>query len=91
LRRLAKDFYLDGESLYKKSSDRILHKKSSDGTLLRCMDEAEAEDALWEAHKGIFSTHASGHVMARKIQRAGYFWMTLEKDYVDYVRKCHKC
>ena len=55
------------------------------------MDEAEAEDALWEAYKGIFSTHASGHVMARKIQRAGYFWMTLEKDYVDYVRKCHKC
>jgi hypothetical protein len=82
LRRLAMDFYLDGE---------ILYKKSSNGTLLRCMDEAKAEDALWEAYKGIFSTHASGHVMARKIQRAGYFWMTLEKDYVDYVRKCHKC
>jgi hypothetical protein len=76
------DFYLDGE---------ILYKKSSNGILLRCMDEAEVEDALWEAHKGIFSTHANGHVMARKIQRAGYFWMTLEKDYVDYVRKCHKC
>ena len=34
LRRLAMDFYLDGETLY---------KKSSDGTLLRCLDEFEAK------------------------------------------------
>jgi hypothetical protein len=33
LRRLARDFYLDGETLY---------KKSSDGTLLRCLDNVEA-------------------------------------------------
>jgi hypothetical protein len=30
-------------------------------------------------------------MVARKIQRAGYFWMMLEKDCIDYVRKCHKC
>jgi len=59
------DFYLDGE---------ILYKKSSDGTFLRCLDEFEAKSALREVHEGICSTHASGHVMARKIQRAGYFW-----------------
>jgi len=41
--------------------------------------------------KGICSTHANGHVMVRKIQRAGYFWMTLEKDCIDYVRKYYKC
>jgi len=34
LRRLARDFYLDGETLY---------KKSSDGTLLRCLDDVEAK------------------------------------------------
>jgi hypothetical protein len=79
LKRLGMDFYLDGE---------ILYKKSSNG---RCLDEVEAEDALREAHKGICSTHASGHVTGRKIQRASYFWMILEKDCVDYVQKCHKC
>jgi hypothetical protein len=82
LRRLAMYFYLDGE---------ILYKKSSNGTLPRCLDEAEAKDALWEVHEGICSTHASGHMMARKIQRAIYFWMTLEKDCIDHVQKCHKC
>ncbi|XP_073261097.1 uncharacterized protein [Populus alba] len=29
--------------------------------------------------------------MARQMQRSGYFWMTMEKDCIDYVRKCHKC
>ncbi|KAG5233085.1 RNA-directed DNA polymerase (Reverse transcriptase), Ribonuclease [Salix suchowensis] len=82
LRRMAMDFYLDGE---------VLYKRSSDGTLLRCLDGVEARNALREVHEGICSTHASGHMMARKIQRFGYFWMTLEKDCIDYVRKCHKC
>ena len=29
--------------------------------------------------------------MARQIMRVGYYWMTLEKDCISYVRKCHKC
>jgi hypothetical protein len=82
LRRLAMDFYLDGE---------ILYKRSFDGTLLRCLNETYAKNALREVHEGICSTHANGHMVARKIQRAGYFWMTLEKDCFNYVRKCHKC
>ena len=45
------DFYLDGEFLY---------KRSSDGTLLRCLDGVEARNALREVHEGICSTHASG-------------------------------
>jgi hypothetical protein len=35
LRRLAMDFNLDGETLYKKSFDR---------TLLRCLDDVEAKN-----------------------------------------------
>ena len=75
------DFYLDGE---------VLYKRSSDGTLLRCLDGVEARNALREVHEGIRSTHTNRHMMARKMQRNGYFWRTLEKDCIDYVRKCHK-
>ncbi|XP_073262690.1 uncharacterized protein [Populus alba] len=82
LRRLAMEFYLDGE---------ILYKRSFNGALLRCLDEIEAKVALQEIHEGICATHASGHVMAKQMQRSGYFWMTMEKDCIDYVRKCHKC
>jgi len=51
LRRLAMDFYLDGE---------ILYKRSFDGTLLRCLNEIDAKNALREVHEGICSTHANG-------------------------------
>ncbi|XP_073268737.1 uncharacterized protein [Populus alba] len=34
---------------------------------------------------------ANGHMMARQMQRAGYFWLTMEKDCIEFVRKCHKC
>jgi len=29
--------------------------------------------------------------MARKILRVGYYWLTMETDCYNYVRKCHKC
>ena len=58
LRSLAIDFYLDRE---------ILYKISFDGTLLRCLNEIEARNALREVYEGICSTHANGHMLARKI------------------------
>ena len=44
-----------------------------------------------EVHGGSFGTHANGHAMARKILRAGYYWLTMENDCCIHVRKCHKC
>ena len=71
-------FFLDGDILYKKSKDQIL---------LRCVDADEAKKIVHEIHEGVYGTHASGHVMARQIMRAGYYWMTLENDCISYVRK----
>ena len=75
-------FFLDGDILYKKSKDQIL---------LRCVDADEAKKIVHEIHEGVCGTHASGHVMARQIMRAGYYWMTVENDCITYIRKCHKC
>ena len=75
-------FFLDGDILYKKSKDQIL---------LRCVDADEAKKIVHEIHEEVCGTHVSGHVMARQIIRAGYYWMTLENDYISNVRKCHKC
>ena len=74
--------FLDGEVLYKKSKDQIL---------LRCVDSTEVKKIVHEIHEDVCSTHASGHVMARQIMRAEYYWMTLENDCINYIRKCHKC
>ena len=75
-------FFLDGDIFYKKSKDQML---------LRCVDADEAKKIIHEIHEGVCGTHISGHVMARQIMRAGYYWMTLENDCINYVRKCHKC
>ena len=58
--------------------------------LLRCVDAREAKQILVEVHEGSFGTHANVHAMARKILRAGYYWLIMEKDCCIHVRKCHK-
>jgi transposase InsO family protein len=82
IRRLAMGFCLQGN---------ILYKRTFDGLLLRCLDEKEAQRVIQEVHEGSCASHPSGHNMARKILRMGYYWLKLEKDCIDYTRRCHKC
>ncbi|KAK2428867.1 hypothetical protein QL285_027352 [Trifolium repens] len=82
LRRLASQFFLNGEVLYKRNHDMVL---------LRCVDKREADLLITEIHEGSFGTHANGHAMAKKILRAGYYWLTMEADCFHYVTTCHKC
>nr|XP_027190985.1 protein NYNRIN-like [Cicer arietinum] len=82
LRRLSMNFFLNGDVLYKRNHDMVL---------LRCVDKAEAGKIIQEVHEGSFGTHANGHTMARKILRAGYYWLTMESDCFSHVKKCHKC
>ena len=82
LRRLASSFFLNEEVLYKRNYDMVL---------LRCVDGHEADMLMQEVHEGSFGTYANGHAMARKMLRAGYYWMTMESDCCKYVKKCHKC
>ncbi|XP_017974505.1 PREDICTED: uncharacterized protein LOC108661580 [Theobroma cacao] len=57
IRRLAMNFFLDGDILYKRSRDQML---------LRCVDLAEARRIVEEVHEGICGAHASGHMLARQ-------------------------
>ena len=82
LRKLASKFFLSNGVLYKRNHNMIL---------LRCVDGREADLLIKEIHEGSFGTHANGHAMAKKILRAGYYWLTMESDCFNYARKCHKC
>jgi len=59
--------------------------------LLRYVDVKEASRLLEEIHDGTCGPHMNGFVLAKKILRAGYFWMTMETDCIKYVQKCHQC
>ncbi|KAK5783860.1 hypothetical protein PVK06_038376 [Gossypium arboreum] len=82
LRRLAIDYVLDGDILYRRRKDQVL---------LRCVDAVEAKKILEEVHEGVCGTHANGFTMAKQIMRFGYYWSTMEGDCVNYAERCHKC
>ncbi|XP_070025267.1 uncharacterized protein [Nicotiana sylvestris] len=82
IRRLASGFFLSSEVLYKRTPDL---------NLLRCMDTEEAGRIMHEVHAGVYGPHMNGYILAKRILRAGYYWMTMEKDCFSFVRKCHQC
>ena len=58
---------------------------------LKCVDENEAKYILEEIHKRICEDHAGSRSLVSKVIRTGYFWLTMQVDAVDLVKKCDKC
>ena len=48
--------------------------------LLLCIDRAIADRVIREVHVGVCRPHMGGHMLARKIIRTDYFWLTMETD-----------
>ncbi|RVX00526.1 Transposon Ty3-I Gag-Pol polyprotein [Vitis vinifera] len=64
LRQLATRFVICGETLYRRSVDRML---------LLCLDRDSTDRVMREVHAGVCRPHMRGHMLARKIMRTGYF------------------
>ena len=82
IRRMAHQFFMSGE---------FLCKRNHDSTLLRCVDASKASHLKEEMQEGLLGAHASGHLLARKIMRTSYYWLTMESDCIKHVRICHCC
>jgi len=65
-----------------------LYKRGYGQPLLKCVTTEQAEYIIKELHEGICGYHSGARTMSTRILRAGYFWLTIEADYQDYVRKC---
>ena len=82
LRQLATRFVIYGETLY---------RRSPDGMLLLCLDRVYADRVMREVHAGVCGPHMRGHMLARKIMRTGYFWLTMKTDCCQFVQRCPEC
>ena len=82
LRQLATRFVIYGETLY---------KRSADGMLLLCFDHISTNRVMREVHMRVCGPHMGGHLLARKIMRTRYFWLTMKTDYFQFVQSCPKC
>ena len=82
LRQLAARFVICEETLY---------RRSTDGMLLLCLDRASTDRVMREVHAGARGPHMGGHMLARKIMRTSYFWLTMEIYCCQFVQRCPKC
>ena len=79
---MACQFFLSGE---------VLYKRNHDSTLLWCIDASKANHLIEEMHEGLLEAHAIGPLLAHKIMKANYYWLTMENDCIKHVRTCHHC
>ncbi|XP_014489934.1 uncharacterized protein LOC106752716 [Vigna radiata var. radiata] len=68
-----------------------LYRRGYVTPLLKCLLENEAEYVMRELHEGACGRHTGGRTLRARVLRAGFFWPTLEKDCMTFVRKCGAC
>lgn len=59
--------------------------------LLRYVKAIEVSRLIEELHVGTCVSHMNGFMLAKKILRSGYFWLTMETYCICYIYKCHQC
>ena len=68
-----------------------LYKRGFSMPYLKCVDEEEARYILEEIHGGVCGDHAGPRSLVNKVVRTSYFWLTMQVDAVEIVKKCNKC
>ncbi|RDX69754.1 hypothetical protein CR513_51085, partial [Mucuna pruriens] len=68
-----------------------LYKRGFFFPLLTCLEDEELAYVIKEVHEGVYGNHIGGRALASKIARDGYYWPTLKRDCLEYVKKCDKC
>jgi hypothetical protein len=66
-----------------------LYHQGIDDILRHCLTHEESESVLNDCQKGACGGHLFELAITQKILRAGYFWPTIFKYYIEAVKKCH--
>lgn len=69
----------------------ILYKKGFSRLYLRCLSSEEADYVMREVHERVCENHAKSRSLVHKLIRAGYYWLTMQKNVHAYVKACDKC
>nr|XP_023876288.1 uncharacterized protein LOC111988732 [Quercus suber] len=60
-----------------------LYKRGFSQPYLKCLGPKDAEYVLREIHKGVCRSHSGPRSLVSQVVRAGYFWPTMQKDWVE--------
>ena len=67
--------------------DGELFKRGSTIPLLKFLNNQQMHYVMWELHEGIYDLHIGGRSLATKVVCAGYYWLTLRVDTLDFTRQ----
>ena len=83
VRRKAPRFWL--------SEDRKLYKRSFSGPYLLCVYPEASELFLEELHEEVCGSHTGGRSISHWAITQGYWWLGMQKEAQEYVKKCDQC
>ena len=83
IKRKATQFWL--------SEDSKLYRHSFSGPYLLCVHPEAAELILEELHEGICGSHTGGRSLSHRSLTLGYWWSSMHKEALEYVKKCDQC
>ena len=73
------------------SEDHKLYKRSFSGPYLLCVYPELTESLFEEMHEGIYGSHIGGRSLAHRAITQGYWWPNMQREALEYVRKCDQC
>ena len=71
--------------------DHKLYRRFYSGPYLLCVHPEASELLLEELHKGICGSHTGGRSLSHQALTQGYWWPGMQKEALEYVRKCDQC
>nr|XP_009780272.1 PREDICTED: uncharacterized protein LOC104229343 [Nicotiana sylvestris] len=70
-------------------SEGTLYRQTLDGPLAICFGPEDTEYVSKEVHDGTCGNYSGAESLVRKIIRVGYYWIDMEKDGKDFIRRCN--
>ena len=71
--------------------DRKWYKRSFSGPYLLCVHPEVSESLLGELHEGVCGSYTGGRFLSHKALTQGYWWLNMQKEAQEYVKKCDQC
>ena len=88
---------LEANKVWRKSTrfwlfeNQKLYKRSFSRPYLLCVHPELTESLLEELHEGICESHTGGRSLAHRAITQGYWWPNMQREALEYVRKCDQC
>lgn len=73
------------------SQDDKLYRRSFRGLYMCCLHLDKVVKLLAELHEGIYGRHSGERSLAHRAMMHGFWWLSMQRDMAEYVKRCDRC